>query len=81
LKQTIEPGIYFHPHLLAGVRDSEYVDHEVLRRYEEGVDGRGGVGGVRIEDVVLITESGCENLTMVGKERAWVERVCGGEDL
>ncbi|THH09949.1 hypothetical protein EW145_g1658 [Phellinidium pouzarii] len=69
---TVEPGIYFHSHLLAPVRDSRHINHEVLKRYES-------VGGVRIEDVILITANTCENLTMVGKETSWVEGVCSGE--
>ncbi|KAG8932912.1 hypothetical protein FRC02_000339 [Tulasnella sp. 418] len=68
---TVEPGIYFSPHLLAPVRNSPYIDHEVLAEYE-------GVGGVRIEDVLLITEDGSENLTTVGKDVDWLEKVCSG---
>ena len=40
--KTVEPGIYFSPHLLAAVRDSKHIDHDVLKRYES-------VGGVRID--------------------------------
>ncbi|KAJ8521325.1 hypothetical protein ONZ45_g1973 [Pleurotus djamor] len=69
---TVEPGIYFSPHLLAPVRDSKHIDHDVLKKYES-------VGGVRIEDVVLITEDGYENLTTVLSDVAWVEGVCSGE--
>ncbi|KAH8113083.1 prolidase [Phellopilus nigrolimitatus] len=69
---TVEPGIYFHPHLLSPVRASRHIDHEVLKRYES-------VGGVRIEDVILITTGSCENLTTVGKETNWIEGVCSGE--
>ncbi|KAN0137632.1 Metallo peptidase [Lactarius tabidus] len=69
---TVEPGIYFHLHLLAAVRDSEFIDHKVLARYEP-------VGGVRIEDVVLITSDGLENLTTVRSDTAWVQGVCSGE--
>lgn len=72
MAQTVEPGIYFHYHLLAAVRNSEFIDHEVLSRYEP-------VGGVRIEDVVLITSDGFENFTTVRSEVEWVEGVCAGE--
>lgn len=67
----MEPGIYFSPHLLAAVRDSKHIDHDVLKRYEN-------VGGVRIEDVVVITETGHENLTTVRSDVEWVEAVCSG---
>ena len=53
------------------MRNSEFIDHEVLSRYEV-------VGGVRIEDVVLITREGAENLTTVRKDVEWVEGVCSG---
>lgn len=49
-----------------------FIDHVTLSRYES-------VGGVRIEDVVLVTSDGCENLTTVGKSVEWVEGVCSGE--
>lgn len=70
--QTVEPGIYFNLHLLAAARDSEFIDHEVLARYEP-------VGGVRIEDVVLITSDGFENLTTVRSDVPWVQAVCSGD--
>jgi Xaa-Pro dipeptidase len=70
--QTVEPGIYFHQHLLDGVRDSRFIDKEVLSQYEP-------VGGVRIEDVVLITPTGAENLTKVRSDVEWVEEVCSGK--
>jgi len=70
--QTVEPGIYFHQHLLAGVRDSNFIDHKVLSRYEP-------VGGVRIEDVVLITPDGAENFTTVRSDVDWIEEVCSGK--
>jgi Xaa-Pro dipeptidase len=44
----------------------------VLKRYES-------VGGIRIEDVVLITKDGHENFTTVRSDVEWVERVCSGE--
>ncbi|KAK2465026.1 hypothetical protein APHAL10511_003102 [Amanita phalloides] len=69
---TVEPGIYFSPHLLEPIRDSRHVDHDVLKRYES-------VGGIRIEDVVLITNTGYENFTTVRSDPDWVEGVCSGE--
>ncbi|CAE6452656.1 unnamed protein product [Rhizoctonia solani] len=68
---TVEPGIYFSPHLLAPVRSSPLIDHEVLARYES-------VGGVRIEDVLWITETGCQNFTVVGKSVEWIEKLSSG---
>jgi len=72
LAQTVEPGIYFSPHLLAAVRQSELIDHGVLKKYES-------VGGVRIEDVVVIRETTYENLTTVRSDLEWVEGVCSGQ--
>ncbi|ESK91522.1 xaa-pro dipeptidase [Moniliophthora roreri MCA 2997] len=69
---TVEPGIYFSPHLIAPIRDSKHINQEVLKQYES-------VGGVRIEDVVVITEDGYENLTTVKSDVDWVEGVCSGE--
>ncbi|KAF9260381.1 Creatinase/aminopeptidase [Marasmius fiardii PR-910] len=69
---TVEPGIYFQPHLIAPVRDSKHVNQDVLKKYES-------MGGVRIEDVVLITDDGYENLTTVRSDVDWVEGVCSGK--
>ncbi|KAK4684489.1 Xaa-Pro dipeptidase, partial [Tremellales sp. Uapishka_1] len=72
---TIEPGCYFAPQLLTehGVYESEFVDQKVLESYE-------GIGGVRIEDVVVVKKGACENLTTVGRDTAWVEKTCSGSD-
>lgn len=70
--QTVEPGIYFSPHLLAPVRGSKHINHDVLAMYEN-------VGGIRIEDVITITENGYENLTTVRSDVEWVEGVCSGK--
>ncbi|CAE6516348.1 unnamed protein product [Rhizoctonia solani] len=69
---TVEPGIYFSPHLLAPVRSSQFIDHEVLAKYES-------VGGVRIEDVLWVTETGCQNFTLVGKSVEWIEKLSSGK--
>ncbi|WVN86832.1 uncharacterized protein L203_102005 [Cryptococcus depauperatus CBS 7841] len=68
---TVEPGCYFAPQLMQehGVWTSPYVVKAKLKEYV-------GIGGVRIEDVIIVRETGAENLTTVGKERAWVESIC-----
>ncbi|KJA20087.1 hypothetical protein HYPSUDRAFT_43740 [Hypholoma sublateritium FD-334 SS-4] len=69
---TVEPGIYFAPYLLAPVRESNHINHDVLKKYES-------VGGVRIEDDIIITDTGYKNLTTVRSDVEWIESVCAGD--
>lgn len=67
---TVEPGIYFCRFIiepfLADPRHSCHIRTDVLDRYWR-------VGGVRIEDNVLITKTGYENLTNVPKTTDTIE--------
>lgn len=56
---TVEPGCYFNDFLLAPhVKSHNYINWSLLEKYKP-------VGGVRIEDDVLVTPTGFENLTTV----------------
>jgi Xaa-Pro aminopeptidase/Xaa-Pro dipeptidase len=56
---TVEPGIYFIPALLdqwgAQRRHAQFIDYAALERFRDA-------GGIRIEDDVLITDTGCRVL-------------------
>ncbi|HUF16627.1 MAG TPA: Xaa-Pro dipeptidase [Thermoanaerobaculia bacterium] len=56
---TVEPGLYFIDSLLADLRKSEHANHVNWDR----VDAFRKYGGVRIEDDLVVTETGAENLT------------------
>jgi len=72
---TNEPGCYFIRYLIQeALRDpikSAYINAEVLARFED-------FGGVRLEDVVVVTASGAENLTTCPRTIDEVESVMGG---
>jgi Xaa-Pro dipeptidase len=56
---TMEPGLYFIPQLLDGAR----ADERSRRINWSRVDSLRKFGGIRIEDDLAVTASGCENLT------------------
>lgn len=59
---TIEPGLYFIDHLL----DQAFNDPEKAKYLvKEKIEKYRGLGGVRIEDNIVVTESGAELLTDV----------------
>ncbi|KAG2038713.1 hypothetical protein BDR03DRAFT_981445 [Suillus americanus] len=63
---TVEPGVYFHEHLLKAVEGSECRNHDLLKEYRE-------MGGLRLEDDIFITSDVCENLTEVRSDVEWLE--------
>ena len=70
---TNEPGCYFNEHLVDEFlkkhpERAKMVDFDVMERYKH-------VGGVRIEDDILITKEGYENLTGVTSDPAEVEKI------
>lgn len=69
---TVEPGIYFIPALLKPALEDETKSQFLNEsRLKELFD----FGGVRIEDNIIVTEEGYENLTHVPKERDEIEKV------
>ncbi|KAK8111527.1 Xaa-Pro dipeptidase [Apiospora kogelbergensis] len=72
---TVEPGIYFcreyiEAYYLSKPELARYIDTEVLGRYWS-------VGGVRIEDCILVTEDGYENLTTAPKGEEMLKIING----
>jgi Xaa-Pro dipeptidase len=56
---TIEPGLYFIPSLLEPILAGPLGQHLNRERLDELM----GCGGIRIEDNVVVTETGNRNLT------------------
>jgi Xaa-Pro dipeptidase len=72
---TIEPGIYFVPAVLKpAMADPE--KNKFLNT--EKVESLLGFGGVRIEDDIIVTEDGMENMTNVPKEVDEIEDLMKG---
>ena len=71
---TIEPGCYFIPELIDKWRSEsrfmEFVNYETINAYMS-------VGGIRIEDNVLITDTGCKKLGKpIPKNVNEIEEIC-----
>ncbi|KAI5295090.1 hypothetical protein KEM55_006339 [Ascosphaera atra] len=79
---TVEPGIYFcrfqlEPYL-NNPETAKYIDTDVLERYWS-------VGGVRLEDDIVVTKTGFENLSIAPKDPDLIEKIvsegCGFESV
>ncbi|KAM0136504.1 hypothetical protein ACHAO1_004642 [Botrytis cinerea] len=75
---TVEPGIYFSRYALEEVylkspNYAKYINKDLLQKYYP-------VGGVRIEDDLLITEDGYENLTTVPKGKEALKIINEGKE-
>ncbi|KAK5627996.1 hypothetical protein RRF57_003711 [Xylaria bambusicola] len=72
---TVEPGIYFCEFIIAPYlkdpKHSKYIDENVLNNYWD-------VGGVRIEDNIVITKDGYINLTTAVKDPDEMEKIILG---
>ena len=72
---TVEPGCYFIDVLL-----DEALADDKRRRFlnADAIAPYRGTGGVRIEDDVLVTATGCENFTLAPRTIEDVEAACAG---
>jgi Xaa-Pro dipeptidase len=72
---TNEPGCYFISTLIQRALDNEsqskYINYEVLERFFN-------FGGVRLEDVICVTEDGVINLTTCPRTITEIESVMAG---
>lgn len=71
---TVEPGCYFNDstlgRALANEAQAKYIDTKVLERFR-------GTGGMRLEDDVLVTATGCESFSVIPLTTEEVEAVMG----
>ncbi|CAH6720229.1 uncharacterized peptidase [[Candida] jaroonii] len=69
---TDEPGVYFSPFLLEDVLNNpekmKFIDKAVLDKYWY-------IGGVRIEDDLLVTEDGYENFTKITSDPEEISKI------
>lgn len=74
---TNEPGLYFPEHILNAAYENEdlapYLVKEKIDEYYE-------VGGVRLEDNIIITKTGMINTTVVPRTIEEIEKCMAGEE-
>ena len=62
---TIEPGIYFIDHLL---NSNKLINIKEVEKYKK-------IGGIRIEDTILINQNDCTVLSNIPKEINDIEKL------
>lgn len=69
---TDEPGCYFNPYLIKlGLEDenkAKFINVEIMNKYLS-------IGGVRIEDDIVVTEDGYENITGITSDPMEIEKI------
>ncbi|ODV59393.1 putative Xaa-Pro dipeptidase ASCRUDRAFT_9453 [Ascoidea rubescens DSM 1968] len=69
---TDEPGIYFSPFLI----DNALKDEKIAQKIDQSVlENYYYIGGVRIEDDILVTENGHENLTGITSDPDEISKI------
>src|SRR5690625_2389912 len=71
---TLEPGIYFVPALLKPAFEDPTISEFLVK---EKIENLFDFGGIRIEDNLIITRKGNENLTDVPKSIKEIEEIMG----
>ncbi|GFR50247.1 hypothetical protein Agub_g12433, partial [Astrephomene gubernaculifera] len=72
---TVEPGCYFNPALLLPALEDKVKSRYLVR---DAILAHMDMGGVRLEDNVVVTESGAESLTHVPRTPEEIETVMKG---
>eukprot|EP00850_Spirogloea_muscicola_P016680 SM000137S00458 [mRNA] locus=s137:229545:242969:+ [translate_table: standard] len=71
---TVEPGCYF----ISAILEPSMANPSLMHFFTSALARLRGIGGVRLEDDVIVTSEGIENMTQCPREIADVEAVMAG---